>query len=256
MVEPRILAVVSTPPEARPGQEVIYRFLAVGPRGEVETSSVVAAYCTSPKPLTENNSISKACLEEPGSPLDRVGDTAVGLLPTDACALFGPDPPPGDFRPRDPDASGGFFVPLRIEAFDQTFVFLERVFCNPAGVDADVAREFSARYVMNENPVVPELSIEEAAGQAVVTTARLPAASAEEYVKVDPRSRLLVDVREDLTVTWFVTAGSVESTPSMKLDGNEYRASATWIVPRDADCHIWAVVHDSRGGSSFAALSF
>lgn len=252
---PRVLAIVAEPPEARPGEDVGYRLLAVSGRGRLTEPNFSADYCASPKPLTENNSVSRECLGEPGSALEIHADgAATGPVPRDACALFGPDPPPGDHRPQDPDATGGYFVPLRVVAYGDTLVFHERIRCNPPDVDADVARDFAARYRRNENPEPPVLTFERAHDGTFSMRARVSSTSAEAYVRVDAATKRVVEDVEQLDVSWFTTAGNFDAPRSLLRPlGDALEAHGALAGVRGAT-HVWAVIRDDRGGTSHAEL--
>ncbi len=129
-----------------------YQLFAVGPDGPLTPQSSTWSYCATPRSLTENTSVSEACALESGLPLEATRDRAEGAIPSDACRLFGPDPPPGDTRPRDPDESGGYYQPLRVAAYGEATVFLQRITCTPGDVAADAARDYSASYTANRNP--------------------------------------------------------------------------------------------------------
>ena len=67
------------------------------------------AFCTASKPPTEDNAVATPCtlgdqLVDLGT-----GSMVTGTLPKDGCILFGPDTPPGGFRPRDADSKGGYY---------------------------------------------------------------------------------------------------------------------------------------------------
>ncbi|HLL22357.1 MAG TPA: hypothetical protein VK427_09510, partial [Kofleriaceae bacterium] len=106
--EPRVLAIISEPAEVRPGEPASYRALVVGPDGSIATPPAWT-FCKAPKPVTEDNVVSAACLDAAQLTALGIGETATGTLPADGCLCFGPDVPPGGFRPRDPDPTGGYY---------------------------------------------------------------------------------------------------------------------------------------------------
>jgi len=128
----RVIAVKAEPPEASPATAVTYRALVVSGAGEIASPALQWSHCLSPKPLTENNVVSTACLTASGQPFGDPSGTATAPIPTEACRLFGPDVPPAiagepPFRPRDPDITGGYYQPVRVELEGQVSFAMERL---------------------------------------------------------------------------------------------------------------------------------
>jgi hypothetical protein len=262
---PRILAVRGDPPESLPGASVSYRPLFVSQKGTMTNAAPEWAFCTSPKPLTENGVVSTACL---GSGVQTIGGPLAAVTadtPQDACSLFGPDTPPGAFRPRDPDATGGFYQPLRVELGNLTAFQLERITCDLPDAPVAVATEFAQRYQPNKNPTLaPLLGL--ANGRAIALD-QVPAGSevtlrtgwgssdAESYLMFDPDTLTLVERREAMRVSWFVTAGSLADEITGRAEGDlATTTETTWLAPSTPGvAHLWLVLRDSRGGSDFAA---
>ncbi|HEY8072899.1 MAG TPA: hypothetical protein VIF62_02285, partial [Labilithrix sp.] len=184
---PRVIAVVADPPDVKPGTTpVSFRALIVSPDGAVTTTPSLA-FCTTPKLLTENGPVSAECLGDGATPF-----AGAAPVPADACAIFGPETPPGGLRPRDPDVTGGFFQPVRVSvspAGTTAFAF-ERIVCNLANAPADAANAMAKTYVPNANPQLLPLEAHAddgtpvpldaiAHGARVVLRASWPAASAE-----------------------------------------------------------------------------
>ena len=163
---PRILAVRGTPPEAKEGAPVTYDLLAVDVGGTVAAPPATWAVCKLPRPPSETNSVSAACLTVP----DEAGPSPTFSAPvtaadpadqtsTGACSIFGPLRPPLDpmARSRDPDVTGGFYQPVRatlpgpgggpMRAFD-----LQRIQCRLANAPIDVAAQFNNPYDATSNP--------------------------------------------------------------------------------------------------------
>jgi hypothetical protein len=195
-------------------------------------------------------------------PLDpaRSGGVA-GNVPLDACSRFGPEPPPGDARPRDADETGGYYQPLRVAAFGTAWLHFERLICNPRNAPADVARELARSYTANRNPtrvtlelsqggvLVPDAPI--SAGAELELVLRWAEEDAEPYVRIGPASQQLEPRREELLVSWFGTGGSFESdrTPAAR---DASHSENRWVAPAQAGSEvIWAVLRDSRGGTAF-----
>jgi len=117
----RVLAVSADPPEAAPGAKVSYAALVVDGAGQRDDALVDWAYCKKQKALAQLDDADPLCFVFAADYLVPLGKgTAVaGKLPSDACSLFGPDVPPAQpgmppGRPVDPDATGGFYQPVRL----------------------------------------------------------------------------------------------------------------------------------------------
>jgi hypothetical protein len=259
----RILAVRTDPAEARPGDRVSLSLLGASPEGPWSPAAEWA-FCTAPKPLTENNVVADECLAGGAAIFAASATGAAAALPPDGCQLFGPDTPPGpmQLRPRDPDSSGGYYQPLRVLApgTDPTVALL-RISCGLAGASFDLASEFQARYRANDNPVLADLIAEVSGstraldalprGAEVHLTASWDPSSAEPFVVFDPKTGTLVDRRERLLLSWFATAGSFARAHSDP--GDSASASNVWRAPDSAGpVSLWLVLRDDRGGVDFA----
>lgn len=166
---PRVLALSSTPAEARPGEPVTYAALLVDQSGTRDDVRSEWAFCNERKPLTELGPVAPACLVPSGPSLTLLGagPIAAGALPPEGCRIFGPDPPqakPGEAagRPVDPDPSGGYYQPLRllygINGGDERYALGgTRLLCGLAGANQETAAEFGRRYRRNENPALASL---------------------------------------------------------------------------------------------------
>jgi hypothetical protein len=279
---PRILAVRQTPPEVTPGTTASFEAL-VGDVSGTLAATVAWTICTTPKPPSESNSVSQACVTEPDTGPGALG--AVSLtMPSNGCSLFGPDPPPvtPPVRPRDPDATGGFYIPVRAATLADdgnnllAFAF-ERVQCNLANAPGDVARTYNMTYVPNVAPSIADVLLEPdgaspasvvgpgvapvpAVATATATTLRVswPAEASESYVLYDPSSRTLVSPREALRVSWFASDGSFahDRTGRTGLEP-ETSTDNVWTAPEvavETVVHFWVVLRDERGGADFAAF--
>lgn len=267
---PRVLAVVAEPAEARPGAAVTYRVTAAAPLGALEPAPVTLSHCAAPKPPSENASVATACDADAQSPLlQRENGDFLGRVPLDACRLFGPDPPPGGARPRDPDATGGFYQPLRITGVGEVAYHLQRVVCNPGDVAAEVARSFTAGYQPNKNPNSIMLAVFQA-GTLMVSDSSAAVTEVdglselelrvswepedrEAYLYLDRERQELVTRVEALRVAWFATSGALDrdELSVAEADLATRSASAVYRVPNGPGIvGIWAVVHDSRLGSA------
>jgi hypothetical protein len=300
---PAILAVKGEPAEVDPttGAPVSYEALVVDSGGRVPaptadiSSPLLWSICDQPKPPTQSNSVSTACLDQnalPGVAGDSL-DTYSAPAPSDSCTLFGPEipPPVGDqppIRPRDPDVTGGYYLPVRLslsvpEALrrvgmateDSIIAFqLERIYCGLANAPAPPIREYDANYKINQNPVIASMTLQEpgsdpvevpplsaggepftiTGGQAVSLAVSWPAASVENYPAWDVLTRALIYHNEAMRVSWYATAGSFEHdiTGRSEFESETYTQNS-WTPGAPGLVHLWVVLHDSRGGTDFAA---
>jgi hypothetical protein len=261
----RVLAVKAEPPEVKPGGTVIFRALVASPGGTIAEAPLVWSFCRAPKPITENNIVSAACLGWL-DPFYGPSPAAAGVTPSDACALFGPDAPPGGFRPRDPDVTGGYFQPVRVNLDRAESFALERVTCNLANTSADNARDFGQRYKANQNPTLAAVTASNdgapialdaiPAGSTVTLRAAWGAGDAESYVRLDPSTQRIEEHREWLRVSWFASDGAfADDRTGRAEDEVDAWSENRWTAPVVAGAvPMWVVLRDSRGGVDFASL--
>ncbi len=97
----------------------------------------------------------------------------------DACRNFGPDPPsplPGQpaERPVDPDPTGGYYQPVRVEvpaaggAAPSFVVGASRIVCGLAGATAEASAQFDQEYRNNQNPAVASLTLVQPSGDTAI----------------------------------------------------------------------------------------
>jgi len=304
---PAILAVKGEPAEIDPkaaDPTVHYQALAVDSSGRVPatdadiSSPLLWTTCDQPKPPTESNSVSAACLDQnalPGVAGDSP-DTYSAPAPSDSCTLFGPfppQPPPGQppIRPRDPDVTGGYYLPIRLSLSipkalrragmtteDSIVAFqLERIYCGLANAPGSDIQEYGANYKLNQNPVISMFTLQQpgadpvevpplsaggapfpvAGGQTVSLAVNWPADSVENYPAWDVLQRVLVYHNEAMRVSWYATAGSFEHDITGRSESeSETYAQNNWTPDAPGLVHVWVVLHDSRGGTDFAAYDF
>ncbi len=264
----RVLAVRGEPPEAKPGEPVSWSLLVAGPEGPVAEPKASWALCATPKLLTENGAASAACLGDGVRPLAEGVATISTTLPPDVCALFGPEVTSADLRPRDPDVTGGYYLPVRVAVTDrdETAVAfgMQRASCALANAAADVTADYGRRYVANANPELGplEATLDGApvaldaipSGATVSLRASWPAEAAERYVVYDLARRALTERREAMRVSWFSTAGSLESDRTGRSEEElETTTTNAWTAPRaPGTSHLFVVLRDIRGGVAFA----
>ena len=240
LTEPRVLAVVATPAEALPGEEVSYRALVGGPDGEL-TGAVDFQYCTTPKPPTEDNSASVDCVA--GTAL-----APVGTIPADACQTFGPDTVKDGFRPRDPDPSGGYYQPVHVVGDGLLAIALSRVTCDLANAPGDVSIDYKQHYVANANPVLHAVVLPALhAGGDVTLSASWD--EPETFIYYDQLGQTLITRREAMRLSVFATAGSTDvDAIAVAEDDPATSGSITWHVPAAGPQTLFFVLCDERGG--------
>lgn len=185
---PTVLAVRSDPPEVQASNSVMYTALFVDPEGPVPAAqdAIQWAFCDARKPLAQLGPVNPQCLQAAGDwfvPLG-AGLQTSGAVPAAACNEFGPEVPPEteggtQGRPVDPDATGGYYQPVRFIAPTGATtssgglvgIAETRISCGLAGATPNQIAEFGAQYRANVNPTVASLSIVsgDSPGPALVT---------------------------------------------------------------------------------------
>ncbi|MBS2013954.1 MAG: hypothetical protein JST00_13780 [Deltaproteobacteria bacterium] len=263
-----VIGVRIEPAEAKPGEAITASLLVASPEGVVASPATRFGFCTTPKLLTENGSVSAACQRGDVAPIGDALGTIGSVMPAEACFVFGPEVKAAELRPRDPDSTGGFFQPIRAEISGGVVAFgFARVKCNLANVSADAATAFSAQYRLNVNPTL--LPLEARVNGALVALDAIPRGAevavraawrpedAEAYVALDPSTQLVVARRETMRVSWYATAGSFTSDRTGRGEAEpETFTDNTWTAPSEPRrAHLFAVLRDARGGTAFATIS-
>jgi hypothetical protein len=290
---PRLLAIQAVPAEASPGSSFSMTALYVGPGGPADPSSLNWATCLLQKPLGDPGPFNPSCFVDASSglvPLG-VGGSVQGTIPEDACVLFGPDTAPAQPgqpspRPTDPDSTGGFYLPVRVEADERYSVAPERITCQPGGVTQSVFAAFSDGYKPNQNPVLfalsrvgddggasplapdsagkpPSLTV--APGERVLFSAEWPTcpttatecSGAETYLYIDPASRETTTKRESMVASWYATGGAFDvDSVGRAADDLGTTAINAWTAPASAAAvELWVVLRDARGGIGWGSYA-
>lgn len=273
----QVLAVRATPAEQRPSQPVTLEALVASPDGPPGTVTIDWSYCVQPRAADERTGVTASCVA--GDDLESI-DAAATVL-SDACARFGPNPPPTQGnepprRPADPDATGGYYLPVRAAVDDradgarvQSFGFV-RIRCDLAGATRPIFDEYQDRYQMNINPQVGAVefarangsvqpvvdSVQVAPGETVDIRVRPGGGAAEPYVVYIAEEGAIFDRVEALTVSWHVTDGVLDRA-SQTMAGDVAGAFVSrWRAPTGPGAvSMWVVVRDNRGGSAWASFS-
>lgn len=268
----QVLAVRIEPPEARPGEPITTTLLVASPAGPIDAPASAWAFCATPKRLTENGSVSAACLADGVVPIGEARGGVSAVLPATGCFDFGPETQSAEVRPRDPDVTGGFYLPVRARlaaevAPSVTAFGFARLVCNLANAPGDVAARFRAEYRRNQTPLLLpiEARLEGSSttlpldtvprGARVVLRAPWRPEDAETYALFDPKDQVIVTRRESLRVSWFTTAGTFESDRTGRTaEEPESFTENTWTAPDEArEAHLFFVLRDSRGATTFAS---
>jgi hypothetical protein len=280
IVGPEVLAVRGDPAEVPPGATVSYQFLMASSLGTVTDAQGTWDVCTQPKPPSESNSVTSACVK--AAPGTDVGVTFSAPVPTDACSLFGPNAPAAKagqppFRPRDPDSTGGYFVPVRLLVDDglgetlMAFEF-ERVFCGLGGAPLTAIQDYNTNYKKNVNPALQGLAVvasdgtrtdiltglaSVAAGSTVALVVSASPDSAESFPVYDSVAQILNQQVETLSVSWFASDGKFKDD-RVDADPVTLEAQNTWTAPKVTGSEtipLWVVMRDTRGGVVFASTA-
>ena len=253
--EPRVLAIISEPAEAKPGEIASYRAVIASPDGPL-ANAPSWAFCKAPKAPTEDNAVSAGCIGT--DQLVMLGDGALisGTLPTDGCARYGPDVPPGGYRPRDADPTGGYYQPVRVDAGDLLAFGTTRITCKLPTATFEVSRRYDLEYVANQNPTLLPFDLSRApANSDVELSASWPAETVEQFLYFDARVQDLIVRSEAMRVSWFASGGSIDVDASAVAEGETpTQVSTTWHTPGPGPAWIWIVLRDSRGGIATQAI--
>lgn len=246
VTDTRVLAVVSEPPEVLPGNPVAVTAIVAGSDGPM-TLMPAWSLCDAPKPPTVDDAVADGCVQDQVTPIP---DPTMAMIPMDACRTYGPDVATTGFRPRDPDATGGFYQPVRAQLPDIDLSFgFTRITCDLPAAPGDLAHQYQLDYVANQNPTLEPIQMGNViAGSAVAITASWPVT--ETYLYYDPVSETLITRRESMLVSWFATGGSfpVDAT-AVGEDDPAQSAQVTWTAPTTpGPAWLWIVLRDSRGG--------
>jgi hypothetical protein len=196
--------------------------------------------------------------------------------------LFGPNAPAAKageppFRPRDPDITGGYYVPVRLLVDDglgetlMAFEF-ERVFCGLGGAPLSAIQDYNTNYKKNTNPTLQGLAIVAsdgsradilagpatvAAGSAVALVASASPDSAESFPVYDSVAQVLNPQVETLSVSWFASDGKFKDD-RVDADPASLEAQNTWTAPQvtaGETIPVWVVMRDTRGGVAFVSTA-
>jgi len=273
-----LLAVRGAPAEAKPSTSVTYSFLLASPSGTVVDAEAEWDICQTPKPPSESNAVASACTSAPDAGVGTAGQTFTANVPATACQLFGPIAPPPvagqpPVRPRDPDGTGGYYLPVQLwlpslPTGALSGFALERIGCNLANAPTEAIQEYNSTYQPNLDPAIAGTEVVDAAGgrlsldagpqpvaagSSVTIEATFADGTAETFPVFDPVSEKLVDQQEALSLSWFVTAGTFENDRTgVAADEVATTNDNLWTAPDTPGMvYLWLVLRDSRGGTDF-----
>jgi hypothetical protein len=253
----RVLAIVLDPPETVPTGRVRAEVLVTGPNGRVTEPAPNWSLCVRGPELAAYNSVADACALPSEGALEYLGvGFALDLVvPSSACSSFGSETPPSGrdgrlIRPVDPDATGGYFQPVRIDVGAAVAFGGPRLSCALPRASADVVRTFRERYLPNRNPVMLPLELPPTAprGSRLTVVVRVAEGSRERYVVYDPRTGTLADRTEVIDARFFTTAGSFSSDAT---SGDGELVDELTLPDAPERVSVWVVVRDERGGAAF-----
>jgi hypothetical protein len=125
-----------------------------------------------------------------------------------------------------------------------------------------VVKDFQKRYQPNKNPVLAHLVANGAevgpgtvlpAGQPVAFEVAWTPESREQFPVYDLGRQSIVDHLEELTVSWYATAGDFDRDRTGRTEAEtESSIGNSWTAPLAAGpVHLWVVLRDNRGGLEF-----
>lgn len=262
---PVVLAVQADPAEAAPGEVVTLRASVADGSGALDGVAIDWAFCTQPRSVAENTPVAQDCLAESAAWIASIATASTGpvsaALPIDGCANFGSEPPaplPGEdpIRPADPDATGGYYQPVRVtvRGADPLVAFGRvRITCALPSAPADIVREFRERYLPNQNPGILDLGVVVSTPSEIRLRAEWAPEDAEAFVVHDRRESDLDDAVDSLRVSWFSTSGAFASDRTSP-EGDDSGAENSFFPDDSGPVHVWAVLRDSRGGMDWRTL--
>jgi hypothetical protein len=223
--------------------------------------------------------------------------SVTALIPANGCNNFGPEVPmivisdagdggqsPG--RPVDPDSTGGYYQPVRLVAGDQIAMAFVRIYCGPppGATSSQQGPLATPATVANSNPAINSVVDltngssalhEEGQGTNSVTASKEldlranwatcdPDAStctgSQQYALLDPLTFDVVQVHEQMRVSWFSTAGTFTNDTTAPDGGSTVAyADNTWTAPTTAQAapvYMWVVLRDDRGGVGWVSYVF
>ena len=235
------------------------------------------SFCNAPKPLTEDNVVSNACVGDgPGvgdaAPLSRVGVgvSVTARTPSKGCSVFGPDVGSMGLRPRDPDTTGGYYQPLLATLAGAggggDAIELARIHCDLANASGDTVTQFAKLYHDNQEPDAaaadgdagrgggialghPRVGPRRAAGELAGGVGR------DVRVLRSPGRRRSASQREAMQVAWYGSGGTLDTESTGRAGDDPATTSQdAWTAPAQAGTvHLWVVLRDSRGGVDYVS---
>ncbi len=288
---PTVLAVSAGPAEVKPGQVASLRALIADPQQGTANAELSWFSCSARPKVAEAAPVAAACLGGDPEWVQPVGlgQTASWTVPVEACAVFGPSPPPAKDgqpagRPADPDATGGFYAPLRLNApqlGQDPILFRLRLRCALGGATQAQSVQYNQQYRINTQPDLQSLAVQGPAPSVVLSGPApwkvqvkrgsalqlrtnwkdcpdtSPCGGAETYLRFDPATRILGPQREAIRISWYATGGDLRhaSTGRSPADTSNFSTN-DWTAPALAGSHwLWLVVRDDRGGVSWAQVA-
>jgi hypothetical protein len=251
---PRVLAIRLDPPESAVSQSVRATALVAGPDGRIDSAGTWSL-CKQRPLVADYNSVADGCLD--GTSVTQLGTSASLdiLVPKDACATFGSEPPSASgneppVRAFDPDVTGGYYQPLGVTVGSTQGIGGIRLSCALFQANAETARAYRERYTANQNPVLREVIFPETLARGQTVTLRVQVDQAESYVVYDSARSQLRARTERLSVSWFTTKGILRDA----LTPVESEAINVYTAPSDTTTvHMFVVLRDDRGGVAYEA---
>jgi hypothetical protein len=258
----RVLAIRAEPAEVGSGEQATLRARIADLRDTGDPIEIEWALCT--KRAKVGVEVDPDCFDADSAPyltpLPTMADGSTLLtMPELTIESFGL-----------PDASGGFYVPVRMRAHSGASHLVafhrlrwkagfqqpngnptaEGIAYVPTGSDGELP---DMGQTVEPQPLVEGVPLELPRGGKLRLRASAVAGSAEGYTTVvgDPRKLMTMDVTEQLRFFWYASAGELdpdvtgEERPDAILDTAELAES---LDARDGLVDLWLVVREERGG--------
>lgn len=259
LASPRILGALVDPAEVAPGEPLQVTVIAGGPGGILDAGPAHFRFCETPRALSESGFVSARCLEGEGAVLESPHLSLSTTLPQQACARFG-SRSETDLRPRDPDETGGFYQPLRVDIPGAaTAVVRIRTLCPLSEAPIEAIQRYTAEYERNRVPEISGLSVRHAGVElgeevpsdtALELEVQLRPEARESYLLFDRTTGTLRDEDEILYASWVVTGGELEGGQTAFDRGGRHSRNVWHSPAGSGEAQLWVLVRDDRGALS------
>lgn len=234
----RLLAVKAEPPEGREGAKFTLTAVAVNRDGSPIDVQWIA--CLVPA-FPGQGTLNPLCFEDP--PQQYLFPIGAGLAISGTFIV-----PPKDPRiPQFPDATGGIYLPIRMdistpdESLSAAYRFRYADGGQPPNSNPKLQSIFAGDKEFADSPLPVR------AGDKLALRAGFAAGSIETY-KITRDDGTTRDATEQLNIAWFATAGAFDNGSTGDMGATTLDLGRAPPAP-GATVDLWAVGRDERGGS-------